>query len=129
MKFFLFSCLLGKQVNKKKYNCNPLFKQCLVFFSSRITPIQRTFNTIYFNNHVQAVLGLPMSGQQEVLNKFLCGSVNGEGHHKSPMELITGIKSPKGQAFGKKHRTMVPCQSGMKTLLIRTTTGDPSPQV
>ncbi|EGD74617.1 hypothetical protein PTSG_12374 [Salpingoeca rosetta] len=76
-----------------------------------------------------AVLGLPMSGQQEVLNKFLCGSANGEGHHKSPMELITGIKAPKGQSFGKKHRTVVPCHGGMKTLLLRTTTGDPSPQV
>eukprot|EP00730_Choanoeca_flexa_P019346 TRINITY_DN9443_c0_g1_i5.p2 TRINITY_DN9443_c0_g1~~TRINITY_DN9443_c0_g1_i5.p2 ORF type:complete len:349 (+),score=49.52 TRINITY_DN9443_c0_g1_i5:38-1084(+) len=78
-----------------------------------------------------AILGRPASGQQELLNMFLCGSTDGKTaeNHKSPMEIITGVKSPRYVAKGHKYSTQVPWNGQERTLLLRASDGDPSPQV
>lgn len=47
--------------------------------------------------------------------------------HKSHVELITGQKQHKFARQGRIHKTQVPCNGELRTLLLRTTTDDPSP--
>ena len=45
------------------------------------------------------------------------------------MEIITGVKSPRFVAKGHKYSTTLPWNGKDRTLLLRASDGDPSPQV